>query len=65
MIKSEGSEDGREAPSRRDRRFDLVLVLAFLVMVAAGAAVFPLSVAANKLSGLWITLCASMGIGDR
>ncbi len=41
----------------------VVLVLAFVVMVAAGAAVFPLSVAANKLSGLWITLCASMGIG--
>ena len=41
----------------------MVLVLAFVVMLAAGAAVFPLSVAANKLSGLWITLCASMGIG--
>ena len=63
MMETERAEDGREAPSRRDRRFDLVLVLAFVVMVAAGAAVFPLSVAANKLSGLWITLCASMGLG--
>ncbi len=63
MMESEPAEDGREASSRRDRRFDVVLVLAFVVMLAAGAAVFPLSVAANKLSGLWITLCASMGIG--
>ena len=54
--------DGRRS-SGRDRRLDLVLVLAFAVMLAVGAAVFPLSVAANKLSGLWITLCASLGIG--
>lgn len=46
----------------RGRRLDVVLVLAFIVMMAAGMALFPLSVASNQLSGLWITLCASLGL---
>ena len=45
-----------------DRRLDAVMVLLFCLMVAGGLAGFPVSVAANKLSGLWITLCASLGI---
>ena len=45
-----------------DRRLDAVMVLLFCLMVAGGLAVFPVSVAVNKLSGLWITLCASLGI---
>lgn len=48
---------------RRDHRLDAVIVLLFAVMITAGLALFPVSVAANKLSGLWITLCASLGIG--
>lgn len=48
--------------SRRDYRLDAVIVLLFGVMITAGLALFPVSVAANKLSGLWITLCASLGI---
>jgi len=47
---------------RRDRRLDAVIALLFVVMIAAGLALFPVSVATNKLSGLWITLCASIGI---
>lgn len=49
-------------PRRRDRRLDAVIVLMFALMIAGGLALFPVSVAANKLSGLWITLCASIGI---
>ncbi|GHD53063.1 hypothetical protein GCM10017083_29290 [Thalassobaculum fulvum] len=48
--------------ARRNRRLDAVIVLLFGVMILGGLAVFPLSVTANKLSGLWITLCASLGI---
>lgn len=48
---------------KRDRRLDVIIVLLFGVMIAAGAALFPVNVAANKLSGLWITLCASLGLG--
>jgi hypothetical protein len=48
---------------RRDRRLDAVIVLLFALMLTGGLALFPVSVAANKLSGLWITLCASLGIG--
>lgn len=47
---------------RRDRRLDGVIVLLFALMLVGGLALFPVSVAANKLSGLWITLCASIGI---
>lgn len=48
---------------RSDRRFDVVIGLLFALMLVAGLAVFPLSVAANQLSGLWITLCAAVGLG--
>ena len=54
-----GDEDGEAS---RSRRLDVVVVLAFVVMIVAGAALFPLSVASNQLSGLWITLCASLGL---
>lgn len=55
----EGGSEGRG----RGRRMDWIFVLLFALMLAVGLAVFPLSVAANRLSGLWITLCASLGIG--
>ncbi len=58
-ARSEGETGERP---RRDRRLDAVIALLFGLMVAGGLAVFPVSVAANKLSGLWITLCASIGI---
>lgn len=45
----------------RDRRFDVIVGLLFVTMLVGGVALFPFSVAANKLSGLWITLCASIG----
>jgi len=51
-----------EKRPRRNRRLDAVIVLLFGLMILGGLAVFPLSVTANKLSGLWITLCASLGI---
>ena len=47
---------------RRNRRLDAVIVLLFGLMILGGLALFPLSVTANRLSGLWITLCASLGI---
>lgn len=47
---------------RRDRRLDVVMVLLFGLMLTGGLALFPASVASNRLSGLWITLCASLGI---
>lgn len=50
------------SPPRRDRRLDVVVVLLFGLMITAGLALFPVSVASNKLSGLWITLCASIGL---
>lgn len=56
----ESGEHRNETPRHR-RRLDLILILAFAVMLTAGAAVFPLSVAANQLSGLWMTFCASIG----
>ena len=60
----DGPQGDRPQGDRRpgDRRLDAVMVLLFCLMVAGGLAVFPVSVAANKLSGLWITLCASLGI---
>lgn len=48
--------------NRRDRRLDLVFVLLFALMLTDGAALFPVSVAANKLSGFWTTLCTSIGL---
>lgn len=53
-------DEGGEAA--RGRRLDAILALAFVVMLAAGMALFPLSVASNQLSGLWMTLCASLGL---
>ncbi|MEQ8816247.1 MAG: hypothetical protein RLO51_21240 [Thalassobaculum sp.] len=61
MADRSGQETG--TGRSRDRRLDAVMVLLFCLMIAGGLAVFPVSVAANKLSGLWITLCASFGIG--
>jgi len=58
-----GSERETGKRPRRDRRLDAVMVLLFGLMITAGLALFPVNVAANKLSGLWITLCASLGIG--
>ncbi|EDP62953.1 hypothetical protein BAL199_18911 [alpha proteobacterium BAL199] len=52
--------DGHKA-GRRDRRFEVIVALLFVLMLVGGVALFPFSVAANKLSGLWITLCASIG----
>ena len=51
-----------ENGGRRNRRLDAVIVLLFGFMILGGLALFPLSVTANRLSGLWITLCASLGI---
>lgn len=53
--------DGHKT-DRRDRRFEVIVVLLFVLMLAGGVALFPFSVAANKLSGLWITLCSSIGL---
>ena len=53
----------QNATAGRDRRFEVIVVLQFGVMLVGGLALFPFSVAANKLSGLWITLCASIGLG--
>lgn len=54
--------EGEGGEVSRGRRLDVILVLAFVVMMVAGLALFPLSVASNQLSGLWITLCASLGL---
>lgn len=54
--------EGESGEATRGRRLDVILVLAFVVMMVAGLALFPLSVASNQLSGLWITLCASLGL---
>lgn len=60
MASRRVEEESGEAS--RGRRLDVILVLAFVVMMVAGLALFPLSVASNQLSGLWITLCASLGL---
>lgn len=54
--------DDRSGDGSRGRRLDAILILAFVIMLTAGLALFPLSVASNQLSGLWMTLCASLGI---
>lgn len=58
MPQRRTGEDG----DPRGRRLDVVVALLFAVMIVAGTAMFPLSVASNRLSGLWVTLCASLGL---
>ncbi len=43
-------------------RLDVVLYLTFAVMLAAGAAILPLVADTHRLSSLWITLCAAIGL---
>lgn len=45
------------------RRLTVVLYLTFAVMLTAALAVLPMAADAHRLSGLWITLCAAIGIG--
>lgn len=44
------------------RRLTVVFYLAFAVMVAAAAAILPMVADTHRLSGLWITLCAAVGL---
>ena len=44
------------------RRLTAVFYLAFAVMLAAALAVLPLVADTYRLSGLWITFCAAIGI---
>lgn len=44
------------------RRLTVVFYLAFAVMVAAAVAILPMVADTHRLSGLWITLCAAIGL---
>lgn len=50
-----GGEDG-------GRRLTVVLYLTFAVMVTAALAILPMVADTHRLSGLWITLCAAIGL---
>lgn len=47
---------------RGGRCLDTVLYLSFALLMVGAVAVFPLVVDAHRLSGLWITFCAAIGI---
>jgi hypothetical protein len=44
------------------RRLTTVFYLAFAVMLTAAIAVLPMVVDTYRLSGLWVTFCAAIGI---
>ncbi|NQW09120.1 MAG: hypothetical protein HQ481_04465 [Alphaproteobacteria bacterium] len=44
------------------RRLDVVVYLSFALLIVGAVAVFPLVVDAHRLSGLWISFCAAIGI---
>ena len=44
------------------RRMTTVFYLAFAVMLTAALAVLPMVAETYRLSGLWITFCAAIGI---
>ena len=44
------------------RRLTAVFYLAFAVMLTAALAVLPMVADTYRLSGLWITFCAAIGI---
>ncbi|MFX4223999.1 MAG: hypothetical protein ACMVO3_25390 [Thalassobaculum sp.] len=50
-----GGEDG-------GRRLTVVFYLTFAVMVTAALAILPMVADTHRLSGLWITLCAAIGL---
>ncbi|MEQ8584757.1 MAG: hypothetical protein RLO01_07105 [Thalassobaculaceae bacterium] len=58
----DGSPDGGPDDGSDGRRLTVVFYLAFAVMVAAAAAILPLVADTHRLSGLWITLCAAIGL---
>lgn len=43
-------------------RLTVVFYLTFAVMVTAALAILPLVADTHRLSGLWITLCAAIGL---
>ncbi|MDF1791945.1 MAG: hypothetical protein P1U88_08545 [Thalassobaculaceae bacterium] len=48
--------------STSDRRLTAVFYLTFAVMLTAALAVLPLVADTYRLSGMWITFCAAIGI---
>lgn len=44
------------------RRLTVVFYLTFAVMVTAALAILPMVADTHRLSGLWITLCAAIGL---
>ena len=54
-------DDGPET-DEGGRRLTMVFYLAFAVMLAAALAVLPLVADTYRLSGLWITFCAAIGL---
>lgn len=48
--------------SRGGKRLEAVVYLSFALLMVGAVAVFPLVVDAHRLSGLWITFCAAIGI---
>lgn len=44
------------------RRLTTIFYLAFAVMLTAALAVLPLVADTYRLSGLWVTFCAAIGI---
>ena len=57
------SERYDEQSDAGGRRLTTVFYLAFAVMLTAALAVLPLVADTYRLSGLWITFCAAIGIG--
>jgi hypothetical protein len=44
------------------RRLSVVIYLAFAAMVSVAVAILPIVADAHRVSGLWVTFCAAIGL---
>lgn len=54
--KKQPDEEGRE------RRLSVIMMLTFGLFMTAAVAIFPLVTDAHRLSGIWISICAAVGL---
>ena len=61
MRDRQESREPREEEGR-ERRLSVIMMLTFGLLMTVAIAIFPLVTEAHRLSGIWISICAAVGL---